>query len=378
MGNNTIPDRWEPYSCVGKQIPGTRFLAFKVPLKTQISAKVDFGKRFTPKHLIEQVPNLGLVIDLTNTKRYYDQRDITVHGVEYVKVACVGRLLPSDAVLNKFIKVVDEFLKENADNDKLIGVHCTHGVNRTGYFICKYMIDKMNYNPLIAIKAFDEARGHKMERDIYINELVNGSNLGKTDLPTELPVDANIIPTHPNPHDRLVELKSLKEKYRHPPKGGRLSPRDSRKFMSSPTIPKHATQHLPPRSNNPRNYPNNNYNIQRNSHNRQSYSNIRNNLPTRQVGQYDTHGNNHNRQRYSINRNNVPPRQNNSYDANRQYTSQRYQSNRFHKPDIHPRYTNRISHNVNSSRGNHSQQTHYSTPQQFYQNPSRQSQNRPQ
>ncbi|XP_044737397.1 RNA/RNP complex-1-interacting phosphatase isoform X2 [Chrysoperla carnea] len=186
MGNNTIPDRWEPYSCVGKQIPGTRFLAFKVPLKTQISAKVDFGKRFTPKHLIEQVPNLGLVIDLTNTKRYYDQRDITVHGVEYVKVACVGRLLPSDAVLNKFIKVVDEFLKENADNDKLIGVHCTHGVNRTGYFICKYMIDKMNYNPLIAIKAFDEARGHKMERDIYINELVNGSNLGASRRSTAL------------------------------------------------------------------------------------------------------------------------------------------------------------------------------------------------
>lgn len=231
---------------------------------------------------------------------------------------------------------------------------------------------------ILVVSEFDEARGHKMERDIYINQLVNGPNLGKTDVPIELLADANTIPRHPHPHDRLVELKSFKDKHRHPPKGGRLSPRDSRKFMSSQTIPKHATQHLPPKSNNPRNYPNNNHNIQRNGHNRQSYSSIRNNPPSRQMGQYNTHGNNHNRQRYSINRNNVPPRQNNSYNANRQNTSQQYQSNRFRKPDIHLRHTNRISHNVNSSRGNHSRQTHYSTPQQFYQNPSRQPQYRPQ
>nr|XP_058917986.1 RNA/RNP complex-1-interacting phosphatase-like [Kogia breviceps] len=32
-------------------------------------------------------------------------------------------------------------MKENNDNDRLIGVHCTHGLNRTGYLICRYLID---------------------------------------------------------------------------------------------------------------------------------------------------------------------------------------------------------------------------------------------
>lgn len=35
--------------------------------------------------------------------------------------------------------------------DDVIGVHCTHGLNRTGFFICKYMIEKLHYYPAQAI-----------------------------------------------------------------------------------------------------------------------------------------------------------------------------------------------------------------------------------
>ena len=35
--------------------------------------------------------------------------------------------------------------------DALIGVHCTHGVNRTGYLICRYLIEKMDWDPQKAI-----------------------------------------------------------------------------------------------------------------------------------------------------------------------------------------------------------------------------------
>ncbi|BFF99290.1 RNA/RNP complex-1-interacting phosphatase homolog [Drosophila madeirensis] len=27
-----VPDRWLDYSAIGKRVPGTRFIAFKVPL----------------------------------------------------------------------------------------------------------------------------------------------------------------------------------------------------------------------------------------------------------------------------------------------------------------------------------------------------------
>lgn len=46
---------------------------------------------------------------------------------------------------------MQKFLKENEDNDKLIGVHCTHGLNRTGFIIGRYMIEEMHIPPLQAI-----------------------------------------------------------------------------------------------------------------------------------------------------------------------------------------------------------------------------------
>ena len=35
-----VPDRWEDYSNVGSVVEGTRFLAFKVPLKTALLSQV--------------------------------------------------------------------------------------------------------------------------------------------------------------------------------------------------------------------------------------------------------------------------------------------------------------------------------------------------
>ena len=36
-------------------------------------------------------------------------------------------------------------------SDSLIGVHCTHGLNRTGYMICRYLIQKLKWEPKKAI-----------------------------------------------------------------------------------------------------------------------------------------------------------------------------------------------------------------------------------
>lgn len=37
--------------------------------------------------------------------------------------------------------------------DKLIGVHCTHGLNRSGFMICRYMIEEMKIPPIDAISG---------------------------------------------------------------------------------------------------------------------------------------------------------------------------------------------------------------------------------
>ncbi|KAJ9596765.1 hypothetical protein L9F63_012196, partial [Diploptera punctata] len=70
-----------------------------------------------------------------------------------------------------FFRTVDAYLHKSQEGDSLIGVHCTHGLNRTGYFICRYMSLRMGFTPTEAISAFEDARGYKIERQPYINDI---------------------------------------------------------------------------------------------------------------------------------------------------------------------------------------------------------------
>nr|XP_009678555.1 PREDICTED: RNA/RNP complex-1-interacting phosphatase [Struthio camelus australis] len=83
----------------------------------------------------------------------------------------MGREIPNNQTVFQFNCVVKNFLRDNKDNDKLIGVHCTHGLNRTGYLVCRYLIDVDGMEPNTAIELFNRARGHPIERMNYIEDL---------------------------------------------------------------------------------------------------------------------------------------------------------------------------------------------------------------
>ncbi|KAH8297050.1 hypothetical protein KR044_003987, partial [Drosophila immigrans] len=185
---------WLDYQPIGQRVPSTRFIAFKVPLRQNINETVDEQQRLAPHSLLESVPNLGLIVDLTNTNRYYNPqasatnvvatlleliRNLYLYlqtfkdqNVEHQKLMIPGHHTPPRALAQRFCDYVTNFLEANADNDKLIGVHCTHGVNRTGYLICYFMITKMNMAPKLAIQTFADARGHQIERDNYTSSLL--------------------------------------------------------------------------------------------------------------------------------------------------------------------------------------------------------------
>ncbi|KAJ8347067.1 hypothetical protein SKAU_G00284680 [Synaphobranchus kaupii] len=171
---NGIPDRWTEYQAVGKRIPGTRFIAFKVPLNKYLRRQLPPSDAFGPEDLVNVVEQdkqaLGLVIDLTFTTRYYKPEDLP-EGVQYLKIFTAGHSVPSDPTILSFKRAVSRFLRENEDNDKLIGVHCTHGLNRTGYLVCRYMIDVDGMDPAEAIELFNRSRGHAIERENYLEDL---------------------------------------------------------------------------------------------------------------------------------------------------------------------------------------------------------------
>ena len=176
MGKGRIPDRWKEYSNMGQRIPGTRFIAFKVPLKDSIlqNLAADEG-HFNTRTVMDHISSLGMVIDLTNTDRYYNPKDFTDNRIRHYKVKTAGQVIPNYSVFKRFCHLVENFIEANKDNDKLIGVHCTHGLNRTGYLICRYMIQQLGVAPDQAITDFNSARGYSMEREPYLEDLRKGS-----------------------------------------------------------------------------------------------------------------------------------------------------------------------------------------------------------
>ncbi|XP_077734374.1 RNA/RNP complex-1-interacting phosphatase-like isoform X1 [Canis aureus] len=181
---NSIPDGWRTVTPIGHPVPGTRFIAFKVPLKGAVNQRLTPTQKFTPKDLISAIKalnvELGLIIDLTYTTRYYEVKDLP-KSIHYKKLYTVGLEVPDNATILQFKKWVRKFLWENAENGKLIGVHCTNGINRTGYLICRYLIDVEGWDPDTAIQAFGEARGHRINGCVYLKDLKTRpmrSNLG--------------------------------------------------------------------------------------------------------------------------------------------------------------------------------------------------------
>ncbi|XP_008329186.1 RNA/RNP complex-1-interacting phosphatase-like isoform X2 [Cynoglossus semilaevis] len=173
-----IPDRWRNYRPVGRRVPGSRFIAFKTPLKPSLNRLVPGAESFSLWELLDSVEGqnqeLGLIIDLTVTTRYYTLVDVP-QSCGYVKILTEGQRVPSDATILSFKRAVRHFLTENPDNDRLIGVHCTHGVNRTGYLLCRYLIDVDGLDPRRAVELFNTSRGHSMERQNYLVDLLRNS-----------------------------------------------------------------------------------------------------------------------------------------------------------------------------------------------------------
>ncbi|XP_032683697.1 uncharacterized protein LOC116850030 [Odontomachus brunneus] len=167
---NLVPDRWLEYKPVGDVIKGTQILAFKVPLKEAFVKNLEPEQQFTTTKLLQDFPHVKYIIDLTNTLRYYDKKEFTDAGIKYEKIAIPGRKVPPMDIIKKFFKVMDDFTSACGEGE-LIGVHCTHGVNRTGYLICRYLIQQLGWETQDSLEAFGEARGYPIERDIYLTAL---------------------------------------------------------------------------------------------------------------------------------------------------------------------------------------------------------------
>lgn len=196
--SKSIPDRWLQYKSFGEIIQDTKILAFKVPLREGVAKNLQPPQRFTTAILMQSFPQLKYIVDLTNTSRYYDKKEFIDAGVKYEKVMVPGIQVPPMDVVKKFFKVMDEFTAA-CGNDEIIGVHCTHGVNRTGYFICRYLVQQLGWKLSHALEAFRAARGYPIERQNYVNDLRR--------VPCGRKIDTTKVNASPNARIRKVPVK---------------------------------------------------------------------------------------------------------------------------------------------------------------------------
>ncbi|XP_063696578.1 mRNA-capping enzyme-like [Culicoides brevitarsis] len=178
-----IPKEW--IDCPKKSyLIGKKFVAFKTPLDHKFERKLKKIDIFTPDDVFEWLARsklqLGLWIDLTKTTRYFDGVEVQKRGCQYAKIMCEGHgSAPTPKQVQEFTDVIDKFIAENPE--KIIGVHCTHGYNRTGFLIVTYMVTRLQYQVDDALKAFSSGRPPGIYREQYVNDLVRryGGDLTK-------------------------------------------------------------------------------------------------------------------------------------------------------------------------------------------------------
>ncbi|EFP09132.1 hypothetical protein CRE_25309 [Caenorhabditis remanei] len=180
-----VPKDWHKFQPLGDVIPRTRFIVFKTPINSQLSTKIFKDQRFTTNDLFRQLAergqHLGLVVDLTDTDRYYDKEDITGLCIQYEKVNCPGRgFIERDDCVESFNQAIQEYIDKCEDPDALIGVHCTNGINRCGYLICRFLIERLGWSSHEAIDAFEQARGYSIEKGSYVMALHKAAKDSRT------------------------------------------------------------------------------------------------------------------------------------------------------------------------------------------------------
>ncbi|XP_024027932.1 mRNA-capping enzyme isoform X1 [Morus notabilis] len=177
-----LPPGWLDCPPVGNEI--CCMIPSKVPLGESYNDCILPGKRYSFKQVIHQQRvlgrkvstlgiKLGLVIDLTNTSRYYQTMDLKKEGIKHVKIQCKGRgSVPDNPSVNQFVYEVSQFLLRQKHAKKYILVHCTHGHNRTGYMIIHYLMrSQMSMTVTQAIAIFAEARPPGIYKPDYIEAL---------------------------------------------------------------------------------------------------------------------------------------------------------------------------------------------------------------
>lgn len=153
---------------------GGRFLPFKTPLDSRYDELIEPEHQWQFPLLFAYLKSrnikLGMVIDLTKSSRFYDSKELEAFNIVHHKLACAGHEeSPTPEQVQSFVHVCRRFF--NSHPDAVIGVHCTHGFNRTGFLICAYLCVEDGCSIDAAVQQFTKARPPGILKEHYLKDL---------------------------------------------------------------------------------------------------------------------------------------------------------------------------------------------------------------
>lgn len=156
--------KWRSVAPVSEVLEGTFFRAMK-------TLRQDDDVH-SPVLLEQKYKDITDVVDISRETPPYDPS--TFEHIVYHKFPTVSKLPPTKAEVALFIELIDSIQEshtKNNNNQFIVAVHCHYGFNRTGFFLCCFMIEKLGISIPDALERFREVRPPGIKHSHFVDEL---------------------------------------------------------------------------------------------------------------------------------------------------------------------------------------------------------------
>lgn len=95
----------------------------------------------------------------------------TFEKIHYYKCATVSKVVPDHVAIRRFIQLIDDILGSTNEPEPLVAVHCHYGFNRTGFFICCYLIERCGWSVREAVEGYKAAKPPGIKHPHFVDAL---------------------------------------------------------------------------------------------------------------------------------------------------------------------------------------------------------------
>jgi atypical dual specificity phosphatase len=169
MGNSP-GKKWYSICKFNEHVQDTSIIPIKCPMDYKsIPEKDKFYWQEIISHLKTNEKPVTGIVDLTGGW-YYKKEDFEKvdSNIKYLSVKIKGKTVPNKKILTQIL----DFIKDHDLKGQSVVIHCKHGLNRTGFIICAYLVLVKHIRPDDAINFFETARGENIvHKQVYYNAI---------------------------------------------------------------------------------------------------------------------------------------------------------------------------------------------------------------